>query len=251
MFDAGRTGRRGSVRASTTVLALVVLSLAGCASPETSYEHATRARRGGDFKGAEAGYRDVLRREPRHAAVHFHLGNLAGRRGDRALAIAHYRAALDGSLPDPEQMQHVRVVALNNLAYTLAEAGESLDEAEALVRRALELAPDRANFLDTLALVLLKQGRPAEARAALERAVTFAPEDDVILEHEADAYLAVGDSRTARAALEEALATRPASPDRVMHLRERLGVLRHTALPAGLAGGDEEAPQPRIAGAAR
>lgn len=231
------------VRRATCGLALAV-ALAGCAtSVEDRYQAATLARRGGDVESAIAGYRRVLALEPRHAAAHVYLAYLLGVRGDHEGAVEHYGAGLEGTGTDLEQLRAVTVIALNNLAYTLAERGESLEEAETLARRALELSPDRARLLDTLAFVLLKRGGEREARRLLERATELTPEDYEIQEHLADAYLADGDADAARAALAEALASRPASPERVRHLEGRLRDLGgpaaadDTAGPTARAGG--------------
>jgi tetratricopeptide (TPR) repeat protein len=81
---------------------------------------------------------------------------------DEALA-AWRRARL--SRPDS-------ALALNNHAWTIADQGDSLDEAEILARRAVALEREpNANTLDTLAWVLHLQGRHDNARAVLVRAL--------------------------------------------------------------------------------
>ena len=61
--------------------------------------------------------------------------------------------------------------AANSLAYTLAVLGEGLEEAEKMIRRVLAKSrANRALYLDTLGLVLHKQGRNEEARQVLGEA---------------------------------------------------------------------------------
>ena len=71
--------------------------------------------------------------------------------------------------------------AHNSLGYELADRGQSLDEAERLIRRALELDRARksdsledegenANYLDSLGWVLFRRGRFAEAKGLIEQA---------------------------------------------------------------------------------
>jgi predicted Zn-dependent protease len=59
-------------------------------------------------------------------------------------------------------------VVLNNLAYTLAENTDRLDEALEYGRRAYELAPQNPALLDTYAYVLYKNGRYSEAAEFLQ-----------------------------------------------------------------------------------
>ncbi len=74
-------------------------------------------------------------------------GNIYSARNDHAMAERKYRAALK---VDPEN-----VVALNNLAWLLGQEGRSLDEAEALIRRALALNPEpREPYENTLKTIL-------------------------------------------------------------------------------------------------
>jgi tetratricopeptide (TPR) repeat protein len=62
--------------------------------------------------------------------------------------------------------------ALNNLAWAYAELGANLDEAVELCQRAINLRPtQRANYLDTLGCVYLKQGKPRQAVTAFEDAL--------------------------------------------------------------------------------
>lgn len=78
----------------------------------------------------------------------FYLGNIAYRQERWEEAERHYRRAI-GELPDDPR-------PLNNLAWMLLERGRRLDEAEALARRAVALAPfwDAAPFRDTLEAIL-------------------------------------------------------------------------------------------------
>jgi tetratricopeptide (TPR) repeat protein len=103
--------------------------------------------------------------------------------------------------------------AHNDLGYQLADQDRNLDEAERLVRRALEL--DRlqkgerledeggnAAYLDSLGWVLFRRGRLAEARELLEQAVAL-PEgahDPVVWDHLGDVRARLEQPRDAAAA---------------------------------------------------
>lgn len=67
------------------------------------------------------------------------------------------------------------IVALNNLAYLLADDMDQPEEALALAERAMEMVgPDqiqRANVLDTMGWVQYRAGQPLEAMRTLERSV--------------------------------------------------------------------------------
>ena len=79
--------------------------------------------------------------------------------------------------------------ALNYLGYTYAELGINLDEAEALVRKALVLRPDDGYITDSLGWVFYQQGKYEEALKWLLKALALVPDDPVINEHVGDAYL--------------------------------------------------------------
>jgi len=64
----------------------------------------------------------------------------------------------------------------NNAAWTAARSGRRLDEALAHARRATELAPDKAAYLDTLAEVHFRLGEPEKAVALARRCIELEPE---------------------------------------------------------------------------
>ncbi len=110
----------------------------------------------------------------------------------------------------------------NDLGYTLADRGVHLDEAEKLIRKAIELdqraAPEdksivteenrpNAAYIDSLGWVLFRRGRLAEARRELEKAVAL-PEgaaDPVVWDHLGDVYFRLGTLEQARAAWAKAV----------------------------------------------
>jgi tetratricopeptide (TPR) repeat protein len=78
--------------------------------------------------------------------------------------------------------------ALNYLGYTYADKNMNLDEAEALISRALELDPENGYILDSMGWVFYRKGEYEKARHYLEKAVSRVPDDPIILEHLGDVY---------------------------------------------------------------
>jgi tetratricopeptide (TPR) repeat protein len=103
--------------------------------------------------------------------------------------------------------------AYNALGYFFAEAGIKLDEALELVQKALELNPDAGHIVDSLGWVYFMQGRYEEAARDLERAVELLKNrpDPVVLEHLGDAYMKLGREEAAREAWHRALELDPES----------------------------------------
>jgi len=83
--------------------------------------------------------------------------------GQTADVAERYRAVLK---LDPNNW-----VALNNLAYRLAEDGGDLDVALEYAQHAREGQPDSEDVADTLGLIYLKKGMPDQAIATLGRAM--------------------------------------------------------------------------------
>ncbi|MBS2022981.1 MAG: tetratricopeptide repeat protein, partial [Deltaproteobacteria bacterium] len=84
--------------------------------------------------------------------------------------------------------------ALNHVGYALVEKADaqSLEQAEPMLRRAVELRPDDGAVADSYGLCLLRRGRIAQALPELKRADALSPGDPIILSHLGDAQLASG-----------------------------------------------------------
>jgi tetratricopeptide (TPR) repeat protein len=96
---------------------------------------------------------------------------------------------------------------LNFLGYAKLERGEDIDAAEAMIRKASELAPDDASIVDSLGWAQYKRGKVAEAIATLQRAAEKDPGQAEIQEHLGDALYKSGRRFEARYAWEAALVT--------------------------------------------
>ena len=100
---------------------------------------------------------------------------------------------------DPED-----AMALNALGYTLADRTGRLDEARALVKRALEVAPGEPAYVDSLGWVEYRAGNLKVAVALLEEAYEGFPNDEVAA-HLGEALWMSGEEIRARAIWFEAL----------------------------------------------
>lgn len=202
--------------------------------PLDLYAASLRAK-GGDVVGAIAFLEAMLDESPEDAEVLYNIGVIHGEAKNVEEAIRYMRIVL-GLNPD-------HASALNYVGYTFAERGENLEEAEAMIARALELRPEDGYITDSLGWVyymraqsLLAAGNAIEARPLLDRAIDeleraaeLTGGDPVISEHLGDVYLALGDKERALEYYEEAEALDPRhdeQPDldqKLRRLREELG----------------------------
>ncbi len=99
--------------------------------------------------------------------------------------------------------------ALNFIGYTWAEQGIKLDEAEKLIKKALELSPDSGYIMDSLGWVYFQKGDYEKALKWLNKAYKAAGADSEILLHLGDCYRAMNETSKSREfykrALEEAV----------------------------------------------
>lgn len=104
--------------------------------------------------------------------------------------------------------------ALNHLGYLWAEAGENLERAHGMIRRALDAEPDNPAYLDSLGWVLFKLQRPAEALPHLERAARLMEQkpDSTVLDHLGDVLAALGRRTEAEDRWREAMKLEGADP---------------------------------------
>ena len=108
-------------------------------------------------------------------------------------------------------------VVQNALGYTLADRGQSLDEAAALVGAALAQTPDSAAVLDSMGWVRFRQGRFAEALEYLVRARDLGDDAEIDL-HLGEVQWALGNRDEARKTWQDALQRHPENA----RLRDRL-----------------------------
>jgi len=159
----------------------------------------------GQLAQAEAELRQAMEISPEDERVHFRLGVIYDKLQRKEDSIAAMRRVLAIN-PD-----HAN--ALNYLGYTFADLGLNLDEAERMIRRALELKPDDGYITDSLGWVLYRKGQYEEALRHLVRASELVPDDPTILEHVGDAYLKTGEPQKALEHYRRALPLKKEAPE--------------------------------------
>src|SRR5262249_40158431 len=101
-------------------------------------------------------------------------------------------------------------LALNNLAYLLAESGGDLDEALQLAQRAQQKQPGNLNLTDTLGWIYLKKNMSDSALQIFNICVKKDPENPTFRYHLGLTLLQKGDKEKARLELQTALEKKPA-----------------------------------------
>jgi len=100
--------------------------------------------------------------------------------------------------------------AYNYIGYMWADHNMNLDEAEAMIRRALESEPNNASYMDSLGWVEFRKGKFDQALNDLLRAAKAVERDDpVVFEHIGDTYLKLNRVPEALEAWQKALALDP------------------------------------------
>lgn len=120
--------------------------------------------------------------------------------------------------------------ALNYLGYSWAERGVNLDEAFALIEKAVALQPSSGAIIDSLGWAHYQRGDYETAIPHLERAATLEPGDPTITDHLGDAYWRVGRTLEAGYEWRRALDLDPTEKVRTVLLRK---------IDQGLEGGAE------------
>lgn len=116
---------------------------------------------------------------------------------------------------------------LNYLGYSWIDRNQNLDEALALIEKAVELAPEDAYIQDSLAWAYFRLGRYQEAVAPMELAARSMSADPLINDHLGDIYWMVGRHREAEIQWRRALSLDPTeteddvNPDRIRAKLER------------------------------
>jgi len=179
----------------------------------------------GKHAEAENALKEILAVPGFEAAGHAELGFFHTRRGNTDKAAEQLRKAI--KLGPPAQTARWRVhlsvlfsdagrhkeaeqvlleakklfpdnASVNNaLGWYYAERGIKLDEALALVRKALKSQPANPYYLDSLGWIYFKQGRKVAALAELKKASGLSSEG-IIWEHLGDVHMALGQPEKAK-----------------------------------------------------
>jgi tetratricopeptide (TPR) repeat protein len=146
--------------------------------------------------------------------IRYALSGVFSTIGDTARSEEQLKLILDN---DPNDAS-----ACNDLGYLWADQGKNLDEAEKLIRKALDLdrkqraeTPDvrsdadvdNAAFVDSLGWVLFRRGQLSEARREMERVPTLpnGADDPVVWDHLGDVCFRQGDKKAAGDAWKKSL----------------------------------------------
>jgi Flp pilus assembly protein TadD len=156
-----------------------------------------RARR---YKEAEQSARtaEALPGAPReNEMAWFLLGAIYERQKLFDRAEAEFKKVL---AVDPEN-----AAVLNYYGYMLGDLGIRLDEARAMVQKALVAEPYSGAYLDSMGWIYYKQGKYTEAEATLRKAVERESHDPTIHSHLGDVYAKTGRGELASAEWERSL----------------------------------------------
>jgi tetratricopeptide (TPR) repeat protein len=153
------------------------------------------------YSAAEELIREGLRVNPKSVDLHFSLGVLFEKTDRFEECIQAMKTILK---IEPDHAE-----ALNFIGYMYADRGIHLDEAEKLIRKALQLKPGNGYMIDSLGWLFFRNNRLEEAIRYLKQASEALPEDAAILEHLGDAYIRSGRTREAADAYEKAIRFNP------------------------------------------
>ncbi len=154
----------------------------------------------------EPSIHEALKIQPDNTEVLYILGSLYDRQGKAAEAFSLMEKIIR---LDPKHSG-----ALNYVGYTLAEEGRDLERALVLIQRALQLDPEKAYILDSLAWVHYKLDNISLALENIRLAVAAPGGDDpVIWEHYGDIALKAKNTSMAQKAYAKALELGAENPD--------------------------------------
>jgi Flp pilus assembly protein TadD len=119
------------------------------------------------------------------------------------------------------KLQPDNPIALNNLAYMMAETGGDLDQALTLAQRARQKMPQDPNVADTLGWIYIKKNLSDNAIGIFRELVIQQPGNSTYRFHLGMALYQKGDKPSARKELQAALQSKP-SPAEAAKIRELL-----------------------------
>lgn len=152
----------------------------------------TESRRFGDAEKAVHSAEKLAQNSPDKETLGFLMGGIYERQKKYEQAEQAFKGVLS--------LNPQNAPALNYFGYMLADRGVRLDEAADMLRRALDLEPANAAYLDSMGWICYKQNKLPEAESYIRKAIDHESHDPTMLSHLGD-VLAKG-GRTELAALE-------------------------------------------------
>jgi len=179
--------------------------------------------------------------------------NMAGDAREIRMVLSMVYSTAHDRAKSEEQLQLVLkadpddATANNDLGYQWADGNKNLDEAERMIRKALDLDhkqrttgdslvldgdQDNASYVDSLGWVLFRKGKLAEARAELERAISLQDGSDSpdVWDHLGDVYFRSEMPAKAGEAWQKAVSlyqtTRRRPDDRLPEIQEKMRLLK-------------------------
>ncbi|MBU2614174.1 MAG: tetratricopeptide repeat protein [Elusimicrobia bacterium] len=138
--------------------------------------------------------------DPNLSDAYFYLGTIYEQSGKFDKALPNLRKVVE--------LTPKNAVAMNYLGYCLADRDVSMDEAETLIRAALEIDPENSAYRDSLGWVYFKRGKYQEAKMEIEQASKNL-KDPVVFEHLGDIEKALGNKKNAESFYKKALFLEP------------------------------------------
>ena len=201
----------------------------------------------GQYDGAISRYQALIAREPQSSDYELRLGETYRRAGKTEDAIQHFRRVkqLDPNAAEAGvwlalllhqagrqteakaeydrilKLQPDNPIALNNLAYMVAEQGGDLDVALTYAQRAKSKFPQSLEISDTLGWIMIKKNLTPGALEIFKDLVVKKPSNPTFRYHMGMALFQQGDKPGAKRALEAALTLAP-SREEAIKIRELL-----------------------------
>jgi Flp pilus assembly protein TadD len=174
-------------------------------------------RRSGDVNNAVESFKKAQELAPNNVLAHMQLALVYDTNGRTPEARPVYEQIL--------KLQPDNPVALNNLAFMLADSNTDLDQALTMAQKAKQQRPNDANISDTLGLIYTRKNLSDSAILIFRDLVKADPDRATYRYHYAMALLQKGDKASAKKELEAALRSKPAKEEegKIRDLMSKIG----------------------------
>lgn len=154
---------------------------------------------------------------PNHPLANLQLAMTYESMGDRSAARPYYETVLKSEPDNP--------IALNNLAYMMAEEGRDLDQALTYAQRAKQKAANNDEIADTLGWIYIKKNLSDPAIDIFKGLVVKQPKNSTFHYHLAMALYQKGDKAKAKQSLQTALSLKPGKDEenKIRELMAKVG----------------------------